>query len=239
MNDTLIIMPAFNEEKNIPGVIKSIKNLDLPLDILVVNDGSRDNTGKIASAEGVDVISHPCNLGYGAALQTGFKYAEMRGYKYVVQFDSDGQHCAADIPSILDVLKNRKFDIVIGSRFLGNPNYSIRLSKRIAIKFFRILIRILAGSDITDPTSGLKGLNARAFRYHSSDQNYPQDFPDADVLIKMLYLKYCIGEVPAHMMDRQSGKSMHSGLKSVLYIFKMMISIFMIILRGNLSKEVS
>lgn len=237
MYEALIVIPAYNEEGNITGVLKSIKDMDMPLDILVVNDGSRDNTEENVKREGVNIINHPYNLGYGAALQTGFKYASMNGYKYVIQFDSDGQHSAGDIPVIIEELKKGDCDIVIGSRFLKNPNYNVGFSKKIAIMLFRFLIRSLTGKKITDPTSGLKGLSSGAFIYYSRVDNFPQDFPDADVLIRMLYLRFKINEVPAHIRDRASGKSMHSGLKPVIYILKMLISIFIVMLRGNFAKE--
>lgn len=239
MSDILIVMPAYNEEKNITGVLRSIKSLNTPADILVVNDGSKDKTREMVTKEGINLIEHPYNLGYGAALQTGFKYAAMNGYRYVIQFDSDGQHSAEDLPVMINELRKGVHDIVIGSRFLGDASSKVGFMKRMAIRFFRYLIRAITDSEITDPTSGLKGLNARAFKYYSMVDNFPQDFPDADVLIKMLYLNYRVGEVPAHIKERGSGKSMHSGLKPVLYIFKMVISIFVVILHGNISKEVT
>lgn len=240
MNEVLIIMPAYNEERNIKTVLKNIKDLDMPLDILVVNDGSMDNTVKEALEEGVKIISHPYNLGCGAALQTGFKYASLNGYKYIISFDSDGQHSAGDISAIYNELKKGDYDIVIGSRFLKDPRYNIGFMKKITIVFFRFLIKSLTGKRITDPTSGLRGFNSKAFNYFSICDNFPSDYPDADVLIKMLYLKFRIYEVPAQMRERVFGKSMHSGLKPILYIFKMLISIFIVALRGSsFSREVS
>lgn len=237
MNESLVVIPAYNEEDNIAEVLQGIKKLDMPLDILVVNDGSRDNTMKEVLKENVSIINLPYNMGYGAALQTGFKYASIKGYRYVVQFDADGQHSACDLPVLIGELKNGNYDIVVGSRFRENPSYKVGFTKRLAISFFRFLIRSLTGKEITDPTSGLKGLSTRAFQFYSITDNFPQDFPDADVLIKMLYLRYNIHEVPAHIKERISGKSMHSGLKPILYFIKMLISIFVVIIMGNTSKE--
>lgn len=237
MLDYLIIIPAFNEEKNLGRVIFGIKETGAAADILVVNDGSNDRTETVAAENGVNVLSHPFNLGYGAAIQTGFKFATIMGYKYVIQFDADGQHDPCDIPLIIEALKEGNTDIVIGSRFLGRGSFEFGILKITAIKFFRFLIKYLARTVITDPTSGLKGLSRSIFCYYSKIGNYPVDFPDADILIQLIRRKYRVREFAANMKPRLSGESMHSGIKPLYYFVKVILSICIIVLREKFAGE--
>jgi hypothetical protein len=183
---------------------------------------------------GEKVISHFYNLGYGGALQTGFKYAVAMGYEYIIQFDGDGQHDPASIQTIIDQLSTRRFDIVIGSRFLNKDTFRIGLSKKLAICLFRFIIKASSGVVVTDPTSGFQGLNRKTFTFYSEMGNFPNDFPDADTVIHMLKRNYKVIEVPVHMVDRLHGQSMHSGLKSLYYGVKMLISIMVVLLRAKL-----
>lgn len=237
--DCLVLIPAFNEERNIGRVLKEIRSLNIDLDIVVINDGSRDKTAAVVEEEGEKVITLPFNLGYGGALQTGFKYAAAMGYNYIVQFDADGQHDPGDIPIIINQLRTGLPDIVIGSRFLGNGSLSTGLMKKSAISVFRFLIKISTGVRITDPTSGLQGLTNRAFSYYAALGNYPEDFPDADTLIYMILSGYRVNEVPANMRERMSGKSMHVGFKTIFYFVKMLVSILVVLLREKTKAEVS
>lgn len=239
MNDSIIIIPAYNEENNIGRVLQEIKSYKLSSDILVVNDGSVDKTEMVADREQVTVIRHPFNLGYGAALQTGFKYAVQKGYKYVVQFDADGQHDPADIGKILEELRKNHVHIVIGSRFLGQGTLKTGLSKKIVIAIFTFLIRILTGTRVTDPTSGFKGLGRPLFSYYSVMGKYPEDFPDADILIQTIKCRYNVSEIPVNMHNRLSGKGMHDGfsLKHLYYLCKIILSILIILLRVKTSAK--
>lgn len=229
--DCLVIIPAYNEEKNVGKVLKDIRGLSIPLDVVVVNDGSRDKTGYVVREAGEKVINLPYNLGYGAALQTGFKYAASKGYEYVVQFDADGQHDPKDILNILDLLRTGGYDIVIGSRFLGKSSFKAGILKKIAISVFRFLIRMTTGAEISDPTSGLQGLSKRVFNYYAVTGNYPEDFPDADTLINMILSNYRVKEIPVNIKNRSSGKSMHAGIKTSFYFIKMLVSILVVLLR--------
>lgn len=231
-SNVLIIIPAFNEEKNILTVLRELSTTSTSCDVLVVDDGSKDATASVARDEGATVINHLFNIGYGGALQTGFKYAVLFDYDYVIQFDADGQHSPEDINEILSKLKTNSCDIVIGSRFL-TPTSKIGLMKGIAIRCFRYLIKHFTGATITDPTSGLQGLNRKVFSYYAKMGNYPEDFPDADTLIHMLRKKYSVCEIPANMRDRMSGNSMHIGLKALYYFFKMLVSIVVVVIRDK------
>jgi len=232
----LVVIPAFNEEESIVKVVNSISALSIDADILVINDGSSDCTEIILKSRNLNVISLPFNLGYGAALQTGYKYATQRNYEYIIQFDGDGQHDANDIKTIIEILTTTDSDIVIGSRFLGKGNFKLGFMKKTAINIFRFLIRHLTRTKITDPTSGLQGLKRGAFEYFSKMGHYPSDFPDADILIFMLRSGYKITEFPTNIKVREAGKSMHSGLKPIIYFIKILLSIIIILLRSNAKK---
>lgn len=233
-HNLLLIIPAFNEGKNIKKVLAEIRSCyDHHLDILVIDDGSTDNTLSAASEAGTDIIALPYNLGYGGALQTGFKYAVKKDYQYAIQFDGDGQHDPEDIKTIIDLLLNKHADIVIGSRFLGRGNFQAGWMKKIAIAMFRSIIKITTGIKITDPSSGLQGLSREAFGYYAKMGNFPPDYPDADILIQMILNGYKIKEFPANIRIRNHGTSMHVGLKPLLYFMKMLVSIMVVLLRSR------
>lgn len=237
MAEGLLIIPAYNEEKNIGQVLRKLKLLNLGLDIIVINDGSKDKTIEVVEEEKITIISHPYNLGYAAALQTGFKYARNKGYNYVIQFDSDGQHDTNDIPQMMKELEKGYGDIIIGSRFIGKGNFKAGFLKKVVINFMSLLIKLLAKASVTDPTSGFKGLSKRTYTFYSKMSNFPNDYPDADILIRMIRLGYKVYEIPIDVKERTEGKSMHSGLKPVIYLFKILLSIVVIILREKLIKE--
>lgn len=238
MKETLVIMPCYNEGMNIRTVLTKLLDLKYDIDIVVINDGSKDNT--LDEIEGLDVfsISHPFNMGYGAALQTGFKFAVSKGYKYIIQLDADGQHDVAFIKNIQERLMAEDVDLVIGSRFLSEENeMAFGLTKRIAINFFKFLIYKLGKKKLTDPTSGYKGMSIRLFSHYAGMGNFPNDFPDADVLIETLRRGYELDEVPVVMRDRMEGESMHSGLKPIYYMLKVTLSIMIVLIRQKTFKE--
>lgn len=236
----LIVIPSFNEEKNIGHVLEDLRSTNLPADILVVNDGSRDRTEEVARQYPVVVISHPCNLGYGAALQTGYRYAAANGYPYLIQFDADGQHNPKDVRLIMRVLEEGDTDLVMGSRFLDEEeNFKTGWVKGLGIYFFRTLIKRMTGQYVSDPTSGLRGVSSRIFTYFSGKDTFPADFPDADILIQMILMNFRIKEVPAKMRQREEGVSMHAGLKPILYLMQMLLSITIVIIRHKWKKRVA
>lgn len=238
MTDGLVIIPAYNEAENIKKVINDIEKLQLELDVLVINDGSNDNTREVVIEAGGYVISHPFNLGYGSALQTGFKYASKNNYKYVIQFDADGQHYPINLITIKEEISKGEVDIISGSRFLGNTTQKLGFLKLFVIGLLRLIIKVTTGTKISDPTCGLKALSKSTYEYYSIMGNYPPDYPDADVLIQMIRLGYSIKEVPINVLEREHGESMHSGLKPIIYLMKMFLSIIIILLRSVFVKEV-
>lgn len=225
---TLAIIPAHNEEKSISSIVSSIKKLFPDLPVVVVNDGSEDATAKAVSGEGVIVLSHPFRMGYGAALQTGYKFAVRHNFQYIVQLDGDGQHNPEDIGLLLETLKDGFCDIVIGSRFLGVSNYKMSLFRLVGIKLFCFFIRLLSGNRISDPTSGFQAMNSNVLKIYIKDI-FPCDYPDADTIILLSKFGINIKEVSVCMLPNKEGKSMHNNLINVFYyVFKMFLSMLVI-----------
>lgn len=225
-----IIIPAFNEEQQIASVIEGIRKYS-DADIVVIDDGSADMTSEIAREAGVFVIRHPFNMGAGVAVQTGYKYAFEKHYDYLLQIDGDGQHHPGYIPNLFAIVENQTCDVVIGSRFLKNNEYKPGLLKSAGIKLFRQIIRIITGETITDPTSGYRCMNRNVFKYFTGD-NYPSDYPDANIIIEMHRMGFKLAELPVTMVPNPEGRSMHRGIfKIIYYLFKVFLSILVILLR--------
>lgn len=226
-SDTVIIIPAYNEERAIAGVVAAVKKMYPVIDIAVVDDGSSDGTAHMAGNAGAIVLSHPFNMGYGVALQTGYKYAIRNGYTFLVQMDGDGQHDPACIQTVLQPVKDGTLDVVLGSRFLDGNSYSPSLVRMIGIRFFRLLVRLLSGKSVTDPTTGFQATNKKVLSVFIQDI-FPVDYPDADVVVMLSGMDFKIGEVPVVMHPNRQGKSMHGRpLKVMYYIFKMVLSMFL------------
>lgn len=176
------------------------------------------------------MVSHPFNMGYGVAVQTGYKYALRQGYEALVQMDGDGQHDPAFISQLLAPVLTGEADFALGSRFLGVESYEPSLARRLGMAFFRRLVSRLIGQRITDSTSGFQAFNRRVIRFFTSEV-FPCDYPDADMLITLHRAGFRIREVPVRMHASATGKSMHSGLRPFYYMFKMLLSIFVTLLR--------
>jgi hypothetical protein len=229
MNPCLIVIPAYNEQKHIAGVLRAIRGRNLPADILVVNDGSTDETSAIAKQEGAMVVDLPFNIGYGGAVQTGFRFATEFGYAYVVTLDGDGQHSPDFIPVLLETMEREKADVVIGSRFIEG-GYRMGIFRRMGVWLFSRIAYLCTGTHFSDPTSGYQLLNRRIFSYLSEGDNFPLDYPDANMIIALHKMKFNIAETPVLMKEKQ-GKSMHQGLMPVYYVIRMFLAISIIMLR--------
>jgi glycosyltransferase involved in cell wall biosynthesis len=235
--DLLVIVPAYNEEKAIGLVIVDLRSLDLPLDILVVNDGSADATSSQARATGKAlVVDLPKNLGIGGAVQTGFKYAARHGYRIAIQFDGDGQHLAAEIPKLLQPLKEEAASMVIGSRFLKTQaGYRSTFARRIGIRLFQTVNSLLIGQRVTDNTSGFRAYDRRAIEFLA--RHYPVDYPEPEAVILLGKNGFRIAEVMTLMRERQGGGSSIAGLTGVYYMVKVLLAILMTALRKPLRVE--
>jgi len=240
----LIMIPAYNEEKNIGELLEQLKCPEIAAvaDVLVMDDASKDNTRRIVLNKQLEVVTHVFNLGYGSGLQVGYKYAVRNDYDYVIQMDADGQHDVSNVMRIYNELttadeKGKCPDIVIGSRFMeGSETFPISSVKKLAIRMFRFLIKLGTGKKILDPTSGLQGLSRRAFGFYAGYNHFDDKYPDANMIMQMLLLGYRVVEIPAVMHARTEGVSMHSGLKPILYMLRMMFSIIAVWIRIKIYK---
>lgn len=228
----LVIIPAYNEAPRIGKVVRGVRQVAPEADILVIDDGSRDKTARIALLAGAKVASLVDNLGYGAALQTGYCYARRYDYDYVVQMDGDGQHEPRDIPKLLAAVQQPDVDLALGSRWLGPGNYQSSLLRKFGKFFFGFLASLLTHYKVTDPTTGFQALTRPVVHFYCS-QVYPADYPDADVIIMLHRAGFRVREVPVTMYRDESGHSMHNGLKPLYYGFKMMMSIAMTLMRDD------
>jgi glycosyltransferase involved in cell wall biosynthesis len=225
----LVVIPVYNEERTIGDVVAKVKESVPEADVLVIDDHCSDNTAQVAREAGAKVTTLPLHLGYGVALQTGFKYALERCYDYVVQMDGDGQHEPRCINDLLAEVRSGATDVALGSRFLWDRSYKAQFSRRLGMMLFGFLTSLAIQQRITDPTSGFQALSRQVVEFHTSD-DYPIDFPDADVLISLSLNGFRIKEVPV-IMYQKAGKSMHSGLKPFYYVLKMLLSIFLTFFR--------
>ena len=242
--ELLIIIPSYNEGNNIRRLLMQLEELDMKdrADILIVNDASTDSTNWIVKEMHYPMLSQLYNMGYGCALQTGYKYAVRRGYQYVIQMDGDGQHDVCNIPVIYRKLKEQDADgrcpdIVLGARFMeGSSDFPVSLPKRIVYSIFRFLIRMTTGRRVADPTTGLQGLSRKAFLYYSKYDHFDDKYPDANMIILMMLIKFRVIEVPAVMHTRVEGKSMHSGLKPFWYMLCVLFSVCVVLFQVKVLK---
>lgn len=234
MNSTLVIIPAFNEEKSIGRIVRAIKDEFPHFDVVVINDGSTDLTKSVASDSGATVLSHAYNLGYGVTLQTGYKYFQRHPeYKYLVQMDGDGQHNYRDIQRLLYPLLEKKAEIVIGSRFLQKKSsFRLPIVRYFGILFFRFLINFLTGAKIKDITSGFQAFDRNVVQTYLSDE-FPYYYPDVNVLLLHFKAGFSIEEIPSAMQENKEGRSMHKGWgRQIYYVAAMVLSILIILLQN-------
>jgi glycosyltransferase involved in cell wall biosynthesis len=226
---TLIIIPAYNEEESLPGVIRDLRENIRFADILVVNDGSRDATARTAQEMDVAVLSLPFNLGIGGAMQAGYLYAEQGGYDIAVQFDGDGQHLAGEIEKLLRQIKEGSADLVVGSRFLKRGRYNASAFRKIGIWIFSAVLSRILGMPVTDSTSGFRAVNRRVIKFFS--RTYPDDYPEVEALVLLHKAKLRIAEVPVSMRERTGGRSSITPIRSVYYMIKVLLAIFIDLLK--------
>jgi glycosyltransferase involved in cell wall biosynthesis len=203
-SNTLIIIPALNEEEALPAVLRSLADHAGEHDVLVVDDGSTDSTAKVAAAHGAFVARLPINLGIGAALRVGFRFAAERGYQRAVQFDADGQHEPTQVVRLLDGL-DQGADFVIGSRFAdGSGDYSVGMTRGTAMSMLRVMIRLVTRKPLTDTSSGFRGFSRPVIEYFS--RNYPREYMDSvEAIVLASRAGFGIAEVPVTMHERAAG----------------------------------
>jgi glycosyltransferase involved in cell wall biosynthesis len=226
----LAIVPAFNECGNIGRTVQEIRNVAKGVDILVIDDGSLDATAQEALLAGGMVVSLPFNLGIGAAVQTGFQYAQSHQYDIAVQVDGDGQHDASYIDKILRPIRCQEADMVVGSRFLEKTGgFRTSFSRRVGINFFVHLINALTGVKISDPTSGFRAYNKKMIALFS--EYYPHDFPEPEAIVVAQQAAGRIVELPVVMRKREAGSSSIRYFKTVYYMIKVTMAILLHMIR--------
>jgi len=213
---TLIVMPAYNEEDVVADVVTEVFDKLPGVSVLVVNDGSRDDTVARARSAGATVLDLPFNLGVGGAMRTGFKYAQQHGFRYVVQVDSDGQHDPAGVPLILDAL--RTVDVAIGARFAGEGDYQVTGPRRWAMVVLAAVIGRIARTRLTDTTSGFRGAGPRAIGIFA--QHYPAEYlgDTVESLVLAARAGCSISQVPVSMRPRAGGTPSHNPVKAAVYL---------------------
>jgi glycosyltransferase involved in cell wall biosynthesis len=225
-------VPAYNEGTTIAGVVRGLHEHAPGFDVLVIDDGSTDSTQLVAEHEGAQVIKHPFNLGIGGAVQTGFQYARDHGYSYMVQIDGDGQHDPGQIGLLERAMqKNPRVDMVCGSRFLRGGEYPAPISRRTGIHLFAFILSRIVGQRISDPTSGFRLFNRRAIELFAAD--YPHDFPEVEAVLMLHFHRLEMTEVPVKMFLRGGGVSSISSGKSVVYMCKVLLAIFVGLARSR------
>ncbi|MFH1279702.1 MAG: glycosyltransferase family 2 protein [Candidatus Eisenbacteria bacterium] len=223
-----ILVPAFNEEKTIREVVREAREAMPAATIVVINDGSRDGTSAAARAEGAVVLDLPCNLGIGAAVQTGYKYALRSGCRAAVQVDGDGQHVPSEIPKLLASLEEGA-DLVVGSRFVEAGDYRAPWMRRLGILFFSITVSRLTGRRFKDTTSGFRAANRRVIEYFA--RHYPSDYPEPEAILLLSRAGFDVREVPARFRERGGGRSSITALDGFFYMGKVFLALVMGTLR--------
>ncbi|HEP1349893.1 TPA: glycosyltransferase family 2 protein [Streptococcus pyogenes] len=227
----LIIIPAYNESRNIVNTIRTIESDAPDFDYIIIDDCSTDNTLAICQKQGFNVISLPINLGIGGAVQTGYRYAQRCGYDVAVQVDGDGQHNPCYLEKMVEVLVQSSVNMVIGSRFITKEGFQSSFARRIGIKYFTWLIALLTGKKITDATSGLRLIDRSLIERFAN--HYPDDYPEPETVVDVLVSHFKVKETPVVMNERQGGVSSISLTKSVYYMIKVTLAILVVRLKGN------
>ena len=219
------VVPAFDEEAAIGAVVSEIAVLDPAIDVVVVDDGSSDGTGVAAAAAGATVVRLPFNLGIGAAVQTGFRWALERDYDLAVRLDGDGQHDPAELPKLLAPIERGEADVVTGSRFREEEDgYRPPLGRRVGITWFARLVSLLSGQRVTDTTSGFQALNRPGIELFARD--YPSDYPEVEATVLLLKHRLRLAEVHVRMREREHGSSSITFVRSVYYAVKVTLALF-------------
>jgi glycosyltransferase involved in cell wall biosynthesis len=226
------VVPAYNEQATVGRVIAGLREHAPEFDIVVIDDGSTDRTREIAEASGVRVLRLPFNVGIGGAVQAGFNYALEQGYDYLVQVDADCQHDPSEIETLVHTMKtDGTNDVIIGSRFLKDLQYVGPISRRAGIHVFAFLLSRFVGEKITDPTSGFRLYNRRAISLFARD--YPHDYPEVEAVLVLHFHRLRMREVAVRMFQRGGGASSIRSGKSIYYMIKVLLAIFVGLARAR------
>jgi glycosyltransferase involved in cell wall biosynthesis len=222
----LVIVPAFNEARNLPRVVAAIRTAAPRWDICVVDDGSTDDTAAVAAAQGVTVLKSPLNLGIGGAVQTGYLWAREHGYDVAVQIDGDGQHDPSYLDAASAPIAAGGADVVIGSRFLSAGGFRSTPVRRAGIRYLSWFLRLRCGARVTDPTSGFRAAGRRAIELFAAQ--YPSDYPEPEAIALATRHGLSVAEIPVRMREREHGRSSITAWRTVYYLVKVSLALVLL-----------
>ena len=225
----LVIIPAYNEQGGIVKTVEDVKKYAPEFDYIVIKDCSTDKTLTVCREHGFPLVNLPVNLGIGGGVQTGYVYAFRNGYDIAVQFDGDGQHNARYLNEMADKLEREHLDMVIGSRYIKKEGFQSSGLRRLGIRYFTWLIKLITRQKITDPTSGMRMANRDVIEIYA--KNYPKDYPEPESVVTILKKGKKVEEIPVQMNAREEGVSSISPKKSVYYMIKVTLAILIAALR--------
>ena len=223
MSKVLLIIPAYNEEESLRSLLEEIKTVCSGMDYLVVNDCSSDDTERLLEELEANYISLPCNMGIGGAVQSGYRYAAQNGYDIAIQIDGDGQHDVRFVKDMVKLIEDKQADVVIGSRFIDKEGFQSSQARRIGIRILSMLIRLMCGAKVKDVTSGFRAVNRRFIELFA--ENYPDDYPEPEVIVTAKLYGAVIKELPVVMRERTTGKSSINLKRSIYYMIKVSLAI--------------
>lgn len=228
---TLVIMPAWNESENVGNTVREVLSHSPRYDVVVVDDGSTDDTGHQARLAGATVLTLPFNMGVGGAMRTGFTFAQRYGYERAIQVDADGQHNPRDIDAVLAGLQDA--DISIGARFADVGDYTATGPRRWAMKLLAYVLSRIAKVELTDVTSGFRAANARAIAQYV--RYYPAEYlgDTVDSLVTALHSGLTVTQVPVAMRPRAFGKPSQNPLGASVYLLRSTFALSLALMRGG------
>jgi glycosyltransferase involved in cell wall biosynthesis len=218
------IVPAYNEAASVGAVIEEIRAVDPELEVVVIDDGSRDGTAAAAERAGAKVVRLPFNLGIGGAMQTGYQYAREHGFDLAVQIDGDGQHDPRELTQLLEPILADDADMAVGTRFAGGARYRPPFARRVGIEVFAWLVTLIVRQRVTDTTSGFRAVNRKGILLFASD--YPHDYPEVETTVLVFRHSLRMAEVPVTMRTRVSGRSSITLFRSIYYMVKVSLALF-------------
>ena len=229
----LILIPAWNEQETLGAVIGEVRSTLPHAHVLVVNDGSTDRTSDVASEAGARILELPINLGVGGAMRAGYTYAMRNGYDRTVQLDADGQHDPAAVPCLLEAIESEGADIVIGARFAGVGHYTVRGPRRWSMQILSTVLSRVAGTRLTDTTSGFKACNRDAIRLFASDYpaEYLGDTIESLVIASRAGLR--VRQVGVEMRPRAGGQPSHSPVKAAVFLVRALLALVIALSRPS------
>jgi glycosyltransferase involved in cell wall biosynthesis len=220
------IVPAYNEARNLPRLAEALRAHAPACDVCVIDDGSVDETARVAQSLGFSVLRLPLNLGIGGAVQAGYLWALRRGYDVAVQVDGDGQHDPAFLAAIVAPIEAGAADVVIGSRFLADGGFRSTALRRAGIRYLSWFLRARCGARVTDATSGFRAAGRRAIELFA--RYYPSDYPEPEAIALAKRAGLRLAEVPVRMSERAHGRSSITALGSLYYLVKVSLALVLL-----------